>query len=146
MVNSDSPHVGFPEGLANQDSRSNLAWGGRGVVIVRMTICHPHYFYLTSIRANAASTDVWSDRNCSNLTSLTVWVTRAFVTSWTVPSTPVAFLTSWTSAPSPELSTKSILDRSRIRFLGPSSTHLSITFLKVGSENASSSPVRRNNW
>ena len=56
----------------------------------------------------------------------------------------LAFLTNRTSAPSPELSTKSIVDKSRMIWVGPSSMYFVRTFRKVGSEKASSSPVRRN--
>lgn len=92
------------------------------------------------------STEGWSDRNCSRRTSFTVWVTRGFVIICNVPPAVWTFLTSCTKAPRPELSTKSICERSRMKFLGLSSTNFSRTLRKVGSEKASSRPARRKSW
>ena len=94
----------------------------------------------------ASSTEVCRARNFSNRTSLTVWVTRAFVTICKVPPAVWACLASCTRAPKPELSTKSICERSRIMCFGPSSILLLSTLRNVGSENASNKPVRRNSW
>ncbi len=73
--------------------------------------------------SRAASNDDCKERNFSNRTSLTVWVTRGLLTICKVPSAFSAFFTSCTSAPKPELSTKSILDKSKIMLVGPSSIH-----------------------
>jgi hypothetical protein len=103
-----------------------------------------HYiFFRFSI---AASTLGWRDKNCSRRTSLTVCVTRGLLTTWTLPLSPLAFLTKRTSAPKPELSTKSIVERSKMIWAGPSSMYLLRTLRKVGSEKASKSPVRRKIW
>lgn len=103
-------------------------------------------YYLTFSRAS--STDFCRERNFSRRTSLTVWVTRAFVTICKVPSAVWACLASCTRAPKPELSIKSICERSKIMFLGtPTSSILLPSVLRnVGSEKASNKPVRRNSW
>lgn len=84
------------------------------------------------------------ERNFSNRTSLTVWVTRGLLTICKVPPPSWTFLANCTKTPRPELSINSIFERSRIKCLGPSSMHLVKTFRKTGSEKASIKPVRRN--
>lgn len=98
------------------------------------------------IFSKAASTVGRKPKYCSRLTVLTVWVTRALVTICEVPPLVSACFFKCTKAPIPELSTKSIWDKSNMMCFGPSSTYLPSTLRKVGSEKASSKPVNRNNW
>lgn len=96
--------------------------------------------------SKATSTEGCRAKNCSRRTSFTVWVTLGLVTICKVPSVACAFLASCTKAPSPELSTKSIWERSKMICFGPSSTHFVSTLRKVGSEKASNKPVKRKSW
>ena len=96
--------------------------------------------------SSATSTEGWRERNFSKRTSLTVCVTRGLVTTCKLPPAVCAFLTSCTKAPKPELSIKSICDKTKTMLLGPSSIQLPITLRNAGSEKASNNPVRRNIW